>query len=90
MGALCLTTGAAATAATIFRRDALAWIAAMTLVVLMIRLRLFGHDEFALAKEHRHSSLEVLRPLHCAARRTGPGFGGRSAFRAWKPQFIES
>jgi UDP-GlcNAc:undecaprenyl-phosphate/decaprenyl-phosphate GlcNAc-1-phosphate transferase len=51
LGALCLTTGAAATAATIFRRDALAWIAAMSLVVLMIRLRLFGHDEFALAKE---------------------------------------
>jgi hypothetical protein len=51
LGALCLTTGAAATAATIFRRDALAWIAAMSLVVLMIRLRLFGYDEFALAKD---------------------------------------
>jgi UDP-GlcNAc:undecaprenyl-phosphate/decaprenyl-phosphate GlcNAc-1-phosphate transferase len=51
LGALCLTTGAAATAATIFRLDALAWIAAMSLVVLMVRLRLFGHDEFALAKE---------------------------------------
>ena len=50
LGALCLTTGAAATAATIFRLDALAWIAAMSLVVLMIRLRLFGYDEFALAK----------------------------------------
>jgi UDP-GlcNAc:undecaprenyl-phosphate/decaprenyl-phosphate GlcNAc-1-phosphate transferase len=50
LGALCLTTGAAATAATIFRRDALAWIAAMSLVVLMIRLRLFGHDEFSLVK----------------------------------------
>jgi UDP-GlcNAc:undecaprenyl-phosphate/decaprenyl-phosphate GlcNAc-1-phosphate transferase len=51
LGALCLTMGGAATAATIFRRDALAWIAAMTLVVLMIRLRLFGHHEFALAKK---------------------------------------
>lgn len=51
IGALCLTTGAAATAATIFRRDALAWIAAMTLVVLLIRLQLFGHEEFAMAKE---------------------------------------
>ena len=51
LGALCLTMGAAATAATIFRRDALAWIAAMSLIVLMIRLRLFGHDEFALAKQ---------------------------------------
>jgi UDP-N-acetylmuramyl pentapeptide phosphotransferase/UDP-N-acetylglucosamine-1-phosphate transferase len=51
LGALCLTMGAAATAATIFRLDALAWIAAMSLIVLMIRLRLFGHDEFALAKK---------------------------------------
>jgi UDP-GlcNAc:undecaprenyl-phosphate/decaprenyl-phosphate GlcNAc-1-phosphate transferase len=49
-GAICLTTGAAATAATIFRRDVLAWITAMSLVVLMIRLRLFGYEEFALAK----------------------------------------
>ena len=50
IGAVCLTTGAAATAATIFRRDALAWITAITLVVLMVRLRLFGYEEFALAK----------------------------------------
>jgi len=50
-GAICLTMGGAATAATIFRRDALAWIAAMTLVVLLIRLRLFGYDEFALVKK---------------------------------------
>lgn len=51
IGALCLTMGAVATAATIFRLDALAWIAAMSLVVLMIRWRVFGHDEFAMAKE---------------------------------------
>ena len=50
LGAICLTMGAAATAATIFRLDALAWIAAITLVVLLIRLRLFGHHEFALVK----------------------------------------
>lgn len=48
IGALCLTTGAAATAATVFRTDALAWIIATTLVVLMIRLRVFGHREFGL------------------------------------------
>ena len=48
LGALCLTTGAAATAATFFRMDALAWIIAATLVVLMIRLRVFGHREFGL------------------------------------------
>ena len=50
IGALCLTTGAAATAATIFRNDALAWITAGALMVLMIRLRLFGHHELALAR----------------------------------------
>ena len=50
LGAVCLTTGAAATAATVFRKDALAWITAVSLVVLMIRLRLFGHYEFALLK----------------------------------------
>ncbi|MEN6407663.1 MAG: MraY family glycosyltransferase [Thermoguttaceae bacterium] len=50
IGAVCLLTGAAAAAATIFRRDVLAWVAAVSLVVLMIRLRLFGYEEFALAK----------------------------------------
>jgi hypothetical protein len=50
IGAFCLTPGAAATAATIFRLDVLAWVTAMTLVVLMVRLRLFGHEEFALVK----------------------------------------
>jgi UDP-GlcNAc:undecaprenyl-phosphate GlcNAc-1-phosphate transferase len=50
IAALCLTTGAAATAATVFRKDALAWITAVTLVVLMIRLRLFGYYEFTLLK----------------------------------------
>jgi len=58
--ALCLLTGAAATAATIFRRDALAWIVAMTLVVLMIRLRLFGHHEFALMKRTINRSIRQI------------------------------
>jgi len=48
LGAFCLATGAAATAATFFRMDALAWIIATTLVVLMIRLRVFGHREVGL------------------------------------------
>jgi UDP-GlcNAc:undecaprenyl-phosphate GlcNAc-1-phosphate transferase len=50
IGALCLLSGGGATAATIFRNDALAWITALTLIVAMIRLRLFGHHELALAK----------------------------------------
>jgi len=43
IGALCLTTGAAATAAAFLRMDAVAWIIATTLIVAMVRLRLFGH-----------------------------------------------
>ncbi|MGA2033892.1 MAG: MraY family glycosyltransferase, partial [Thermoguttaceae bacterium] len=50
LGALCLTTGAAATAATVFRLDALAWIIASTMVVAMIRLRLFGDYELGLMR----------------------------------------
>ncbi|OHB66379.1 MAG: hypothetical protein A2V70_18960 [Planctomycetes bacterium RBG_13_63_9] len=50
IGALCLTTGAAATAATIFRTDALAWITALGLLVLAIRMRVFGDHELALVK----------------------------------------
>jgi UDP-GlcNAc:undecaprenyl-phosphate/decaprenyl-phosphate GlcNAc-1-phosphate transferase len=50
LGALCLATGAGATAATILRNDALAWITAATLMVLAIRMRLFGHYELALVK----------------------------------------
>ena len=50
IGALCLTTGAATTAATLFRFDALAWITALALMVLAIRLEVFGHHEMALVK----------------------------------------
>jgi UDP-GlcNAc:undecaprenyl-phosphate/decaprenyl-phosphate GlcNAc-1-phosphate transferase len=49
--ALCLATGAAATAATILRSDALAWIIVAALLVLMVRLRLFGNQELALVKQ---------------------------------------
>jgi hypothetical protein len=45
-----LMTGAAAMVAAVFRRDALAWIAATTIVVVMIRLRLFGHYELGLLR----------------------------------------
>ncbi len=76
LGALCLTTGAAATAATIFRRDALAWITAVTLVVLLIRLRLFGYEEFAMAKEAIRNRLAKLlarlRGRHATASQPSP------------------
>jgi UDP-GlcNAc:undecaprenyl-phosphate/decaprenyl-phosphate GlcNAc-1-phosphate transferase len=51
LGALCLTTGAAAAAATVLRTDALAWVIATTLIVLLIRLRIFGHREFGLIRQ---------------------------------------
>jgi UDP-GlcNAc:undecaprenyl-phosphate GlcNAc-1-phosphate transferase len=51
IGAICLTTGAAATAAAVLRTDLVAWITALALLVLVIRLRLFGHHELALASE---------------------------------------
>ena len=89
VGAICLTTGAAATAATIFRRDARAWIIAMSLVVLMIRLRLFGYEEFAMVKKTivraRQSCAAFL--LQCV-RWIGTyafGLGGRGAPTALDP-----
>ena len=62
LGALCLTTGAAATAATVFRKDALAWITALVLVVMMIRMKLFGHREFSLLRD------AVLKQFFAVAR----------------------
>jgi UDP-GlcNAc:undecaprenyl-phosphate/decaprenyl-phosphate GlcNAc-1-phosphate transferase len=50
LGALCLLTGAAATTASLLRNDTIAWVTTVTLLVLAIRLRLFGHYEFSLLK----------------------------------------
>ena len=47
---LCLTTGAAATFASFLRNDALAWFAAVSVLVLVIRMRWFGHYELSLVK----------------------------------------
>lgn len=68
LGALCLTTGAAATAATLFRSDTLAWTITVTLLVLAIRLRLFGHYEVSLIKRATAGGLALL-----AARMGAPG-----------------
>jgi UDP-GlcNAc:undecaprenyl-phosphate GlcNAc-1-phosphate transferase len=57
IGSLCLATGAAAAAATIFRSDALAWVVTLGLVVVMIRLRTFGHHEVSLVKTQTASLL---------------------------------
>ena len=60
VGALCLTTGAGATAATLFRTDGLAWVIATTIVVLMIRFRVFGHREFGLIDRFVRQQAENL------------------------------
>ncbi len=49
IGALCAVTGIAAYAATLARSDWLAWATALTLVVLVVRLRWFGYYEWRLA-----------------------------------------
>lgn len=69
IGALCLTTGAAATAATILRNDWLAWATAMSLFVLLVWTRAFGHYEFSLLKLSMAAQLDnVVRLLVAAPR----------------------
>jgi UDP-GlcNAc:undecaprenyl-phosphate/decaprenyl-phosphate GlcNAc-1-phosphate transferase len=48
IGSLCLATGAAATAASILRVEALAWVTALGVFMLLVRTRAFGHYEYAL------------------------------------------
>jgi UDP-GlcNAc:undecaprenyl-phosphate GlcNAc-1-phosphate transferase len=57
IGSLCLATGAAAAAATIFRSDAVAWLITLVLIVLMVRLRTVGHYEVSLVKDRAASLL---------------------------------
>jgi len=73
IGALCLATGVAATVATIVRSDALAWATAVTLIVLAVRLRLFGHHELALV------SGTLARGFKAAASRLGGSPAGDAA-----------
>jgi UDP-GlcNAc:undecaprenyl-phosphate/decaprenyl-phosphate GlcNAc-1-phosphate transferase len=60
LAAFCLATGAIANVATIFRCDSVAWIVVLTLMVLMIRLRMFGHHELALVKQAISYRLSLL------------------------------
>ena len=50
IGALCLTTGGAATAATLLSNDALGWLIMLAIVVLLVWTRAFGHHELSLVK----------------------------------------
>jgi len=62
IGALCLTTGAAATAATILRFESLGWITAVSLVVGLIWTRAFGHHEVTLAYQRIHDWAGRVKP----------------------------
>ena len=50
IGLLTLMTGGSAAAAIVLRSDGLAWATAISVVVLLVRLRVFGHYEVALLK----------------------------------------
>jgi UDP-GlcNAc:undecaprenyl-phosphate GlcNAc-1-phosphate transferase len=50
IGLLCLLTGGAATLTIIVRSDGVAWTFALSLVVILVRLRVFGHHELSLVK----------------------------------------
>lgn len=63
ISALCLVTGASATAATLLRNDTLAWVVTACVFVLMVRLRAFGHHEVALVK------LKIAAMLNSLVRR---------------------
>jgi UDP-GlcNAc:undecaprenyl-phosphate GlcNAc-1-phosphate transferase len=89
IGAMCLLTGAAATASTLFSNEALAWVTVLTLVALMIRLRLFGHHELSLVKVALASFLTHVGHGLVASTRHGASVRdtGRSAHRfhdAWE------
>jgi len=88
IGVLCLATGVAATVASIVRSDTLAWTTAAVLIVLVIRLRLFGHYEMALVTK------SLTRGLAGLSKRLGgrgaahrlPGaadLAGQSAAEVW-------
>lgn len=74
IGALCLATGLAALAATVARSDLLAWATALVLVILVVRMRLFGHHEWKLAAGSAARSWTGLRRgwASLRSRRTRP------------------
>jgi UDP-GlcNAc:undecaprenyl-phosphate GlcNAc-1-phosphate transferase len=89
LGAICLTTGAAATAATIFRRDALAWITSVTLIVVVIRMKLIGYQEFSLLRRAVQGRLAALGRIFRRIRGGAPMqkqvvLGDRSLLQLWE------
>ncbi len=94
IGALCLATGAAATASTFLRNDAVAWIATFAIVALLIKLRAFGHHEVALIKVAATAWLTRIsqRWVHSSAARQRQlqQQSGLSFEAAWQALTLES
>ena len=89
IGALCLGTGVAATVATIVRSDALAWATALTLVILAVRLRLFGHHELALlsgtlARRLAALATRLTTPAPAARLLAAPDLAGLTPGEVWE------
>ena len=85
IGTLCLATGIAAIVGSIVRSDALAWVTAAMLIILVIRLRLFGHHELALVRG------VLARGLAALANRLGgaesaPPLSGPAEFAGFPPR----
>jgi UDP-GlcNAc:undecaprenyl-phosphate GlcNAc-1-phosphate transferase len=92
IGALCLLTGAAATAATIFRSDAVAWAITISVLVLMLRSRAFGDHELSLVKLSVASALARLtHRLVASSRGSRPAnFAALSLDDAWSSLVAEA
>lgn len=60
IGALCLATGAAATASTILRNDLIAWATVLSLVAWLVWTKAFGHYELSLVKLSIASRLDTV------------------------------
>jgi hypothetical protein len=86
VGLLCLMTGGAATAAIILRSDGLAWIIAISVLVLLVRLRVFGHYELSLIKLSLRAGVERVMHgfLTLTGRRGATPAGGVSFDAAWQ------
>jgi UDP-GlcNAc:undecaprenyl-phosphate GlcNAc-1-phosphate transferase len=74
IGTLSLATGLAALAATIVRSDLLAWATAISLVILVVRMRWFGYYEWKLATGRAGRVWAAMRNRwsRLRARRTRP------------------
>jgi UDP-GlcNAc:undecaprenyl-phosphate GlcNAc-1-phosphate transferase len=74
IGMLCLMTGGSALAAIILRSEGLAWVVALSVIALLVRLQVFGHYEMSIVKLTVRARLKRL-----ISRRNGISAEGLSA-----------